>query len=178
MRCHHPPRSTKVYSAAPKTPGMNRAPNPKPYAGNPRTLHYLRAEAGIENPRVIKSPFAPPFLSFVNKLSIFSLRPIIFRFLFFSFSSFKTRAVSEAVAEFLIPLAAPFDFDADMAVAAAVPLGASVELSVACFLRFLEPGAFLRECVRPCSASLAPRAIRRSLSASFVGRMVMMLSSV
>lgn len=177
MRWHHPPRSTKLYYA-PKTPGMNGAPNPKPYTGTPRTLNYLRAEAGIENPRVIKSPFAPPFLSFVNKLSIFSLRPIIFRFLFFSFSSFKTRAVSEAVAEFLIPLAAPFDFDADVAVAVVVPLGASVEFSVACFLRFLEPGAFLRECVRPCSASLAPRAIRRSLSASFVGRMVIMLSSV
>lgn len=109
---------------------------------------------------------------------MFSLRPIVFRFLFFSLSSFNTRAVSEAVAEFLIPLTALFDLDAGAEAAApAVPLGASAEFSVACFLRFFEPGAFLSECVRPCSASLALRAIRRSLSASFVGRMGMILSS-
>lgn len=68
-----------------------------------------------------------------------------------------------------------------------VPLGAelgstfsveSVAVSdVACFLRFFEPGAFFKEWVRPCSASLWPRAIRRCLSSSLVGRIEMMFSS-
>lgn len=48
----------------------------------------------------------------------------------------------------------------------------------ACFLRFLDPESFLRECVSPCSASFRPRDIRRCLSASFVGRITMTLSSV
>ena len=107
----------------------------------------------------MKSPFffAPSFL--VNKLSRLSLRPIILRrFLFFSCSS-STRAVSFAVAAFLMPLAGVgVDvllrlLDPEVALSAAVEfeasvvlLGASAELSAAaCFLRFFEPGAFLRE---------------------------------
>jgi protein kinase C substrate 80K-H len=140
----------------------------------------------MENPRVMKSAplAAPSFLE--NRLLIFSFSRIIFRRFFFSFSSASTRAVSEEVAAFLIPL-----LDALFATAVEVLLLllgsddcleaselASAALSVACFLRFFEPGAFLRECVRPCSASLCPRAMSRCLSASFVVRIDMTFSSV
>lgn len=71
---------------------------------NSRDVH-LRAEAGIVYPLVIKSPlFLPPLFSFVKRLSMLSFRPTILRRFFFSFSSFSTRAVSVAVAAFLIPL--------------------------------------------------------------------------
>ena len=46
------------------------------------------------------------------------------------------------------------------------------------FFRFLEPGAFLREWVRPDSDSLCDRARRLCLSESLVGRIGMTLSSV
>jgi hypothetical protein len=135
--------------------------------------NYRRAEEGILNPLVIKSPlFLPSLVSFVKRLSKLSLRPIILRRFFFSFSSFNTRAVSEAVAAFLMP------FPLVPGVGVAFLISASVESSaVACFLRFFEPGAFFREWVRPCSASLAPRAIRRCLSSSLVGRIAITLSS-
>lgn len=122
-----------------------------------------------------------------------SFRPTILRRFFFSFSSFSTRAVSVAVAAFLIPLPEALGvvvevllrlLDVEVGLgaepeASVVPLGTSAEVSVvACFLRFFEPGAFLREWVRLCSASLTPRAIRRCLSSSLVGRIGMMLSSV
>jgi hypothetical protein len=129
---------------------------------------------------------------FVKRLSIFSFPPIILRRFFLSLSSPNTRAVRLAVAAFLIPLLeALFGvgvevllrlFDVDAALGAVDPVGSvagSVDVSVAaCFLRFFEPGAFLREWVRPCSASFWPRAIRRCLSVSFVGRIGIMLSSV
>jgi hypothetical protein len=100
--------------------------------------------------------------------------------------------VSVAVAAFLIPLLEVLLgigvdvllrlFDAEVALDAVDPVvsaAGSVNTSVAaCFLRFFEPGAFLREWARPCSASFWPRAIRRCLSVSLVGRTGMMLSSV
>lgn len=74
--------------------------------------------------------------------------------------------MSIAVAGFFIPL-----FGVDVDVLGFDCLTGSSLLAVAVavaavFLRFLDPGDFLRECVRPCSASLRPRAIRRCLSAS------------
>lgn len=63
--------------------------------------------------------------------------------------------------------------------AAGSSVGTEVDDSpLACFLRFLVPESFLRECVRPCSASFRPLDMRRCLSASFVGRMTITLSSV
>lgn len=104
----------------------------------------------------------------------FSFRPpIIFSRFFFSFSSSRTRAVSIAVAAFLMPAPEVADEDDDGWV---VVVDASTDS--ACFFRFFEPGAFLSECVRPCSASFCARAIRRSFSTSFVVRMGMTLSSV
>lgn len=145
---------------------------------------YLRAEAGIVNPLVIKSPlFLLSFL--VKRLSRFSLRPALFCRLFFSSCSSLTRAAIFAAEAFLMlppgvgvevllrSLAAAADLGAS-----ALLLGASTELSVACFLRFFEPGAFFSEWVRPCSASFWPRAIRRCFSSSFVGKIEMTLSSV
>lgn len=106
---------------------------------------------GREYPLVIKSPlFFPSLFSLVNRLSIFSLTPIIFRRFFFSFSSFSTRAVSDAVAAFLMPLPESLDAEAEPlfplcdADGLLVPFAVSA-LSTACFLRFFEPGAFLRE---------------------------------
>lgn len=155
----------------------------------------------------MKSPvplvFASLPESFVNRLCKFSFVPI---FLFFlrSFSSSRTRAVSIAVEAFLIPLfddAAVFGVGVDVllrvvAVVAdsdccwcarllavdALPMTGSAscaaESPVAFFLRFLDPGAFLSEWVKPWSASFWPRAIRRCLSAPWGGRMAIMLSSV
>lgn len=119
--------------------------------------NYRRA-AGIEKPLVIKSALFLPSSFFVKRLSRFSLRPIILRRFFFSFSSSSTRAASDAVDAFLIPfpeeavVGVPllfwfFGLGADAESAFSVePLGTSVVVSVvACFLRFFEPGAFLRE---------------------------------
>lgn len=148
----------------------------------------------MENPLVMKSRFLDPVSFLVKRLSRFSFPPIIFRRFFFSFSSANTRAVSEEVAAFLIPLLEAVlstgvevllrllvseDCLGTIKPAGSMVPGASVTPSaVAFFLRFFEPGAFLRECVSPCWASFWPRAIRRSLSSFFVVRMLMMLSSV
>ena len=118
----------------------------------------------IENPLVMKSRFLDPLSFLVKRLSRFSFPPIIFRRFFFSFSSANTRAVSEEVAAFLIPLleAVPGtgvevllrllgSEDGLGTLGATKPAGsmgpgASVAPSaVAFFLRFFEPGAFLRE---------------------------------
>lgn len=65
---------------------------------------YLRAEAGIVKPLVMKSlPFEPSFRSFVYRLSILSFSPTILRRFFFSSCSSSTLAVNFAVAAFLIP---------------------------------------------------------------------------
>jgi protein kinase C substrate 80K-H len=179
------------------TDSNNPKPNSRPInarQSEAKQKIYLRAEAGMVNPLVIKSALlAEPSLSFfVKRLSIFSLPPIILRRFFLSLSSPSTRAVSVAVAAFLIPLLETLLgigvdvllrlFDADVALGAVDPVvsaAGSVDTSAAaCFLRFFEPGAFLREWARPCSASFWPRAIRRCLSASLVGRIGMMLSSV
>lgn len=125
---------------------------------------YLRAAEGIEKPLVMKSPFfdAPSFLE--KRLSIFSLP---FRRFFFSLSSANTRAVREEVAAFLMPFPeAPLGTGVEVLLRlltsdvcsettpAASAVTSAVTSAVACFLRFFEPGAFLRECVRACSASL------------------------
>lgn len=144
-----------------------------------RGINYLFPPAGIVNPLVMKSPvpFAFPSLedSFVKRLCKFSLVPTIFLFFLRSFSSSRTRAVSIAVAAFLIPLfddAVVFGVGVDVLLRAAVVVAGSgcwwcarllavealpmmgsgscaMESPVAFFLRFLEPGAFLREWVRP-----------------------------
>lgn len=148
--------------------------------------HFLPA-VGSENPLVIKSSFFgfPSFEFFVKRLPRFSFMPIIFLLLFFSFSSSSTRAVSFAVAACLIPFGAPgvgvdvllrlvpvlCSFCARGASSAGSPLPGF-------FFRFLEPGAFLREWVRPDSDSLCDRARRLCLSESLVGRIGMTLSSV
>jgi hypothetical protein len=59
-----------------------------------------------------------------------------------------------------------------------VSTGVGVDSPLACFLRFLELDAFLRECERPCSASFWTRLNKRWLSASLVERIGIMLSSV
>lgn len=141
------------------------------------------------NPLVMKSPlfFAPSF-SLEKRLSKLSL-PASFRRFFFSSCSCSTRDVSVAVDAFLIlfPEAPGVGVDVllrlllagtELAVST-VLLGASAVFSTAAFfLRFLDPGAFLREWVKPCSASLWPRAIKRCLSSSLNAKMGMMLSSV
>lgn len=148
----------------------------------------------IENPLVMKSLFLDPPVFLENRLSRFSFPPIIFRRFFFSFSSANTRAVSEEVAAFLIPLPeAVLGTDVEVLLrflesedclgttkpaGSMVPGASATPSAVAFFLRFFEPGAFLRECVRPCSASFWPRAIRRCLSSFLVVRMLMMFSSV
>ncbi|KAL2807870.1 glucosidase II beta subunit-like protein-domain-containing protein [Aspergillus granulosus] len=152
---------------------------------------------GMVKPLVIKSVFLnfPSLDSFVKRLFILSFAPANLRRFFFSFSSSKTRAVSMAVAAFLIPLGAD-----GVGVDVLLRLGAATDRSlesvgleespfealvsdvaavspVPFFLRFLEPGAFFSECVRPCSASRVERAMSFCLSSSFVGRIVMTLSS-
>lgn len=116
------------------------------------------------NPRVMKSP--EPFLpeSLVNRLCRFSFVPA-FRFFLRSFSSSRTRAVSMAVAGFFIPVFGVDVPDGLACLTGSDPLASALAVA-AFFLRFFDPGAFFRECVRPCSASLTPRAIRRCLSAS------------
>ena len=100
--------------------------------------------------------FLPSLDSLVNRLLIFSLPPINFFLFLRSLSSSKTFAVSDAVAAFLIPV---FVVGVDMPLRllvvfpAPVASGSFVESPLTFFLRFFEPGAFLRECVRPCSAS-------------------------
>jgi hypothetical protein len=81
---------TPVYSGHQTPHGQMRKQTPNPHE--------------IENPLVMKSPpfAAPSFL--VKRLLIFSFSRINFRRFFFSFSSASTRAVSEDVAAFLIPL--------------------------------------------------------------------------
>lgn len=66
----------------------------------------------------------------------------------------------------------------DAAGSSAVAADDEEDSPFACFLRFFDPESFLRECVSPCSASFRPRDIKRCLSASFVGRMMMTFSSV
>lgn len=152
--------------------------------------NYFLAAAGRLYPLVMKSVFLawPSLVSFVKRLLILSLVPSIFRRFFFSFSSSSTRAVSNAVAAFLIPLEPPgvgVDVLLRLAVAlvdfsvgfGSLPASAASPFA-AFFLRFFEPGAFFKECVRPCSASLCPRSMSCCLSASFVGRMGITLSGV
>ena len=123
-----------------------------------------------ENPLVMKSlplaapSFEPSFLEY--RLLMVELWVIIFRRFFFSFSSARTRAVSEEVAAFFIPLTGALlrtgvevwlrSLGSVDVLDASAPVASLVLAAVAsaCFLRFFEPGAFLRECVRPCSASL------------------------
>jgi protein kinase C substrate 80K-H len=132
----------------------------------------------------------------VKRLLILSFAPTSLRRFFFSFSSSKTRAVSKAVAAFLIPLGAE-GVGVDVLLRLAVadgktlddvcfeesPLGILVsEVAAASFVpfffRFLEPGAFFNEWVRPCSASRVDLAMSFCLSSSFVGSIGMTLSSV
>jgi hypothetical protein len=99
-----------------------------------------------------------------------------------------TFRVSDAVAEFLMPLSvvplfSPFvlsfaflsssDDDFDFVVVPVASTGAEspfVSLS-AFFLRFLLPGAFLSACVRPFSRKVFIRRFRRARSVGTVGRM-------
>lgn len=137
-------------------------------------------------------PFGLPSLeSLVKRLLKLSFELPIFRRFFFSFSSSRTRAVSIAVAAFLIPfpeLGVGVDVLLRLVGLACDAVGwnsravsdstaAGAESPLACFLRFLEPGAFFNECVRPWSASLCARPSNRCLSSSFCGRIVMTLSS-
>src|SRR5438034_8527653 len=68
--------------------------------------HHLRAPLGIEKPLVIKSAslLFSLFESDMNRLRKVSFVAICFRRLFRWFSSSRTRAVSIAVAAFLIPV--------------------------------------------------------------------------
>lgn len=123
-----------------------------------RQDNHLFAPAGILNPLVIKSlpPFFPSLDSWVNRLLMFSLPPINFFLFLRSFSSSKTFAVSDAVAAFLIPVfVVGVDVPPRLLVVFPAPAasGSFVDSPLAFFLRFFEPGAFFRECVRPCSAS-------------------------
>lgn len=128
----------------------------------------------------MKSPFFSFFEPFVKRLCRFSFFPTLFWRFFFSFSSSRTRAVNIAVAAFLIPAGntvgtwVPGVCDLD----SGVSIGVGVDSPLACFLRFLEPDAFLRECERPCSASFWTRLNKYCLSASLVGRIGITLSSV
>lgn len=93
-----------------------------------------------------------------------SLIPPIFRRFFFSSCSPNTRAVNFAVAGFLIPFpGVGVEVLLRLVVACALVLSVETADSVvavvsadasaaAFFFRFLEPGAFLREWVKPCSA--------------------------
>lgn len=97
-----------------------------------------------------------------------SFEPTSFRRFFFSFSSSRTLAVSIAVAAFLIPFGADgVGVDVLLRLGADESLGSVlfdespsaslasevvVESPLPLFLRFFEPGAFLSEWVRPCSA--------------------------
>jgi hypothetical protein len=107
-----------------------------------RNIFHLRASAGMEKPRVMKSPSFNFAADLWNKLCKFSLRPMTFCRFFFSFSSSRTLAVSMAVAAFLIP-----DDPSEPGNGAAETDEASAadDSSLACFFRFLDPGAFLRE---------------------------------
>lgn len=159
----------------------------------------------MEYPLVMKSPLFPflptsppdpeensPFrLSFMPSFCLF----------FRCSSSCITFAVSDAVAAFLMRLTgagvdAPLvgcgvpDLEVscgvDDAVAVALfvegwdwPLVATSSATAACFFRFLlEPGAFFKACVRPCSLRLFALAARRSTSTGDVERMGMTLSVV
>lgn len=121
--------------------------------------------------------FLPSFLE--NRLLIVSFWPIFRRFVL-SFCSANTRAVSEEVAAFLIPLFCAWSGTGVEDDLGASRSGASLVVSVGSvfFLRFLGPGSFFKECVRPCSASFCPRAMSLCLSSSFVVRIEMMFSSV
>lgn len=146
---------------------------------------HLRAFAGIENPRVMKSPSLIFFLSrsLWKRLCRFSLRAN--RCLFFrSCSSSSTLAVKSAVEAFLMPDDETCDVSDEFGLtaedAAAVSLaGDAVEISpLACFFRFFDPESFFSEWVNPCSARRWPRSISRCLSAFLVGRRTITLSSV
>lgn len=134
----------------------------------------------------MKSALFLPSSFFVKRLSIFSLRPIILRRFFFSFSSSNTRAASEAVDAFLMPFpdaawvdvsVLPRLFDSVAGLESVFSDVSAAVSAVAFFLRFFDPGAFFRLWVRPCSASFWERAMRRCLSSSLVGRIGMIFSS-
>lgn len=105
----------------------------------------------------------PSFGSFVKRLLRLSFAAPIFRRFFFSFSSSRTRAVSIAVEAFLIPFP-ELGVGVDVLLrllglacevvgwdsrAGSVSAAAGAGSSLAFFLRFLEPGAFFNECVKP-----------------------------
>lgn len=125
-----------------------------------------------------------------------------FRFLWRSCSSSRTLAVSIAVDEFLMPTGANIEAGVDVPLSAGlldaesgvevrdidVGLGfdagtsddpVSLEVAVSFFpffFRFLDPGAFFSECVKPSSASFWVLAVNRSLSEDLVGRIGMIFS--
>lgn len=144
--------------------------------------------AGIEKPRVMKSPSFCFVLPVENKLFRLSFEPSFRRFAF-SCSSANTSAVSEAAAAFLIPLASlivPLDFRLALAESTGPLTGTTSDVarpSAAAgskrFFRFLpEPETFLSECVRPCSLKRCDRSVRRFFSEGRTGSMVMMFSIV
>ena len=167
--------------------------------------YHLLALLGIENPLVMKSPFLrisfPEMVE--NRLCMFSFLPATLRRFLRSCSSSRTLAVNIAVAAFLIPFGTGAVIGVDVPLSIAL-LGTScgvdvrdagfgsgfeagrseedstsldaVTSSFPFFFRFLEPGAFLSECVRFCSAKFWARAISRSLSTSLTGRMGMTFS--
>ena len=129
-----------------------------------RTAFHRFAPAGMENPRVMKSPSFRVDFPDENKLFRLSFVPSFLRFACSS-SSASTFAVSDAVAAFLIPplgVAVPVFFsdtsvvlDAWLIVTDIWLDGMSaVSVSPFFFLFLLEPVAFLREWVRPCSFNL------------------------
>jgi len=159
---------------------------------------HLRAPLGIEKPLVIKSASFPfsLFESEMKRLRKVSFVPICFRRLFRWFSSSRTRAVSIAVAAFLIPVGVAVRLmDVDWGVEErgisdgvgveedcleTSPVSSDAEGSVLppFFFRFLlEPEDFLSEWVKPRSLRLCIRDIRRSLSDSLVGNIGMMFSA-
>lgn len=157
--------------------------------GTPQIDHYRFAPAGIENPLDIKSV---PIFSVVadeNKLFKLVLAPSFLRLLR-SFSSSRTLAVKDAVAAFLIPplgVAVPLpgcgvagfcnSLVAWTSVTVTVGTESTTDRASPCFFRFLpDPGAFFKQCVRPCSFSLLVRVTRRAASVVENGRIEITLS--
>ena len=141
---------------------------------------HLPVSAATECPLVMKSlSLIGPLGPLENSLCKFSF-PSTFLRLAFACSSASTLAVNDAVDAFLIPLLGadtPLD---GLGVTLALSTGPSAaSCKASAFLRFfflLDPGAFLRECVRPCPLKRSARLTRRSFSASARGRMVITLS--
>ena len=143
--------------------------------------HHRFAPAGIEYPRVRKSACFSS-IPFIEENKLFKLLFLaIFRRLFFSCSSARTFAVSEAVSGFwivpssIITVLGECEM-ADFGFLSSTSRVVAPTLTGSFFLFFPVPGAFLSECARHCSFSFCARSLRCCLSADDVGRIVITLS--